>query len=259
MVKKFLFSILFFLTISHAGIDQLTVSPGTWIVQSEGDRETPLFFNKAAIDGYFTMQRVKLFASLPLALSLDPENEKVQFGLGDVTLYGGLSIGKWEPRVGLIAPGIYSTDADKAWIGSQDLKIGAGFAFKPQRGQTYGFLFSLESMVYFYISQEFGFGAPGSIEIPSIIKASYYFSSGMKLHLETLVNASSIEWEWNPADTRSVTLSVVPVVSLSKNLSSFLDLGIKVGAGPGWEKLGDATLEKKATNISLGMYFDFMF
>lgn len=255
-MKKCSLLLLVLLVFSVAGVDQLTITPSSWIVKQEGSSEKPLFFNKLAFDGYFTLGRVKLFASVPLALSNDPEDDSHQFGIGDVQIYAGIPLGIIEPRVGLITPGAYSTDGDKAWIGSQDFKAGIGFALKPHRNRSQGFLFSLESMSYFYLAEKPGFGKPGGVDLQSIIKGSYFFTSGLKLNLETLVNMSAVEWEWNPKDTKTVDLTLVPVVSASKNVGSRIDLGVKAGAGPTFRALGDADVKKHSTNISLGIYID---
>lgn len=254
-MKKSVLILLLFSLYIFASFDQLTVAPSTWIVKRETDSGKPLFFNKVAVDGYFSLGAVKLFVGLPLAFSLDPENDKQQLGLGDIQVYGGIPLGAFEPRIGLISPGVYSTQSSKAWIGSQDLKLGIGGAYKPHRSKTMGFLFSLESLFYFYVSQKFGLGERGSWEIPSIVKGSYYFSSGAKVHLETLFTVSSILWEWTTPQ-RAIGITVVPTVSASKKVSSLIELGCKAGMGPGWSKIEGADFLKSSTNISLGVYMD---
>lgn len=253
-MKKVVSVLLLLITLSSAGVDLLTFSPSSWIVRPEHAKHL-LYFNKVAVDGYVTIGRVKLFASAPLALSLDNGNDRTQFGIGDIEIYGGIPFALFEPRLGVITPGVYVTHADRAWIGSQDFKIGVGGALKPHRYRSQGVLFSFESMLYFYIANDPGFGTPGSVDLFSLLKGSYFFKSGMKVNLETLINLGIVEWQWNAKGTKSVACTIVPTLSFSMPMGSSLELGLKAGAGPTYERTGARALKKSGTNISVGLYF----
>ncbi len=218
---KNLLIIFFFVTALYAKLDIIAITPSTWIVAGE-DQELneASYFNKFSTEAYFSIDQFKAHLSIPLAYTYESKNDASQFGVADISWYLGWQFNKFQPRIGMVLPGIYSTKG--SWIGSQDLRLLLGFTFQPHLYKEQGATFSFETAYYPYVSSKIGFAEPGSWELNSIAKGSYHFSNGFHLNLELLYNVSNMEWEWTTPH-REFKITTVPIISASYDISSLVE------------------------------------
>ncbi len=255
-MKKLLL-ILFCISFIYAKVDILTISPSSWIVTGKDESlDKASYFNKLSADAYFSFGQLKANLVIPFAYTYEAHNEEYQIGVADISWYLGWQFNSFQPRIGMVIPGIYSIE--KSWIGSQDLRFLIGMAFQPHLNKNQGATFSFETAFYPYISSGFGFADAGSWELNSIAKGSYNFANGIHLNLEFLFNVSSMEWKWTTPD-REFKITAVPVLSASYDINSLIELGIKGGFGPTFSRIGDTNLEQTSQNISFGLYCNLNF
>ncbi len=252
-MKSLLLFAMITLIISANPISMVTISPGSWIVAQKkqpGDAVTEqFFFNKIPIETYYSVGKMRGYLQIPIAWSHEWQMDRGQFGLGDITLYGAYPLPYFEPRFGVVAPGIY--DTDKSWIGSRNTKLYLGVSANNNPYKTRVVGVSGEVVILPYVSESGALAEVGSWDLLTLTKVTWEIEDRKNLALEILTNISAVTWKG--ADNPNYSLTVVPVLFYNQPFGDNITLGAKGGIGPTYKWNSDTDITFTETNYSLSL------
>jgi hypothetical protein len=231
----------------------LITSASSWMVFSPNHRQS--YFNKLGVSSYGRLFSVKTVISVPLAWTVHvrPEENKMRCFPGDFDIYFAHKIGWIEPRAGIDIPLGYGLDDNwkrKAWIGSNNVRLQAGFAVSRADFEQIGLPFGLETNLSVALTDDNAWYARGSMTGRLYLKSSRRLSKKATLGGEMALYGRSSVWKWNRSKEQGMT--VLPTVSYNYRLGKRYYLGIKTGCGPSFS-IDDRTLHYKSISCDAGI------
>lgn len=239
-------------------LDLISIAAGTWAyLPVNDDAAASALYSKLAPAAYLTLHGFKLFATLPLANTLqlrDGKKSAARTAAGDLQMYAGRSLGVFEPRIGFSAP-LYRTG--DVWIGTGDVTIQGGGALNPSLHQVTPVTVQAEAMIVLSLGRTGAHTRAGSLVIPFSVKGTLQPSQRVKAGAELLGSVARRRWTW-ASEGHEGGFGLVPHFFVAVRTGDVLHAGIKGGAGPQFTRQGK--VEKKwhhsGTNIHGALYLE---
>jgi hypothetical protein len=224
-------------------VDLITASLGTWS-STVSESNTTYFFNKASTAAYLSAGMFKAYLSVPFAWTIESSDSLMHTAwIGDISTYAGMTVGLFEPRIGIVAPTGYPLD--KEWIGTGNVRLQAGLGMNPALRENRKAALSGEVMWHLFLpGQEGAHAGSGSWTVLPSVKASYGVLDQLRMGIEILGSYADMQWTWG----RESKLGIVPNLFTEYRAGDRFSLTMKGGAGPSYAK------ENAAAGLSFNSY-----
>ncbi len=239
----------------------LSVTAGSWVVFPDAAPDKPLYFNKAALDFYYSLGPISGEIALPAAWTIVSSPSNRRFFLGDALLYFGHRFSHVEPRIGLVIPLGYGLDTNwksKTWIGTNNLKLQFGLAYSRSAEELNGFPLSIEVTVSTPITEKNSFLKIGSYGGSLLGKTSWQLNNQLTLGAQALVSLSYAAWTWYQDETSETSLGLMPLINSQIDFRSNLFLSVSAGFGPTFKATSPSSslsFTSNSLNVSVGLNY----
>jgi hypothetical protein len=228
------------------------------------DQEGPYGLSK---DSYFTALKFTVYlqvfgwtvaAGIPEQLTLEIFDFKPlsRYGIhpGDFSVQVGRRWGRISPRLVFKTPLGYPTSDDVAWIGSGNMRAGAGAGVKLGSIVNGRIRFTGDMEVLTTINDTAGYPRMGigSLSGYAALKAGAYITGKLSTSLQAYSDFGSIRYsDWSALEQRSITIA--PLLSLSYRIGKRMTVNGWGGYGVKFSSLYDGTTSRVIiTGLSAG-------
>lgn len=191
----------------------ISFSAGSWVTLPTG--EPPIYFNKAGVTMYASLNGWKIEPSVPLAWTVVGSSGRQRFFWGDGSIGIGHRLGAVVPQIGISLPlgyGQSDTWKKEAWIGTNNVKAKLGLSYGRPKGELDGMPLSIEAVLSTPITERSGYLKFGSISGVMYAKTYWRINKKLRYGIELLLLGSRSKWIWK---YRTQSNQWEPVVELS--------------------------------------------
>lgn len=232
------------------------ISAGSWMVFPPNDDIS--FYNKFTTTVYSSGKSFRRVCSFPCAWTVKtaPVKEWQRFFPGDLDLSFATRFYWLEPRAGLLVPCGYALDEawkKKPWIGSNNLKLQAGFSISRSHFEEVGLPFGLEMMMSYALTDENAHYRIGSIGTQLYLKTGRSLTKKITAGAELAIYGKSAVWKWDNSHDNAITF--MPALSGNYRFGKKWYAGVKAGFGPSFRLDRGFFFKSNAADIGMSLLY----